>query len=162
METSAALEQLIAAHPFLSGLAPEFQSFLWDCASLRRFGSHQQIFQEAGEADHFYLIVSGKVTLDATVPDCGTLPIQTLEAGEALGWSWLFPPYQWAFTATTAVPTDVLSFGARLLRQKASEDPAFANELLSRIAKTLIQRLLATRNELIHLYRVMSEHRITA
>ena len=63
MQTGASLEELIARHPFLSGLSAEFQSFLCDCASLRRFGSQQWIFQEGCEGDHFYLIVSGKVTL---------------------------------------------------------------------------------------------------
>lgn len=159
MQVPSTLEQHLATHPFLAGVPAEFQSFLCDCASLRRFGSQQEIFQEGAEADHFYLIISGKVALEATVPPHGRLSIDTLGAGDALGWSWLFPPHQWCFTATTMAPTDVISFGAVLLRQKASENPDFARELLTRITRVLVERLEATRREVIHLYRLMSEQK---
>jgi CRP/FNR family cyclic AMP-dependent transcriptional regulator len=162
MKTAASLEELIGTHPFLTRISSEFQSFLCDCGSLRRFGSQQQVFQEGGEADHFYLIVSGKVAVEATVAERGRIIIQTLGAGDALGWSWLFPPHQWCFTAITTMPTEVLSFGAQLLRQKVREDADFAKELLTRITKILVERLQATRNELIRLYRVMSEHKLAA
>jgi len=162
MEAPATLEELIAAHPFFRGLAPELQSVLGDCASLRRFGSHQQIFQEGSEADHFYLIISGKVILEVSTPPCGSVVIQTLGPGDALGWSWLFPPHQWCFTAITAAPTDVISFGAQLLRQKIVEDRDFANEMLTRISRTVVERLQATRDELVHLHRAISERRVAA
>ena len=154
METAASLEELITTHPFLTGISREFQSFLCDCGSPRRFGSQQQVFQQGGEADHFYLIISGKVVVEATVPEGGRIVIQTLGAGEALGWSWLFPPHQWCFTATPAMPTEVLSFGGQQLRQKAQEDPDFARELLTRITRVLVERLQATRNELVRVYRL--------
>jgi CRP/FNR family transcriptional regulator, cyclic AMP receptor protein len=159
MESWAALDELIAAHPFLSGTSEEFQSILEDCASLRRFGSHQLIFQQGSEADHFYLILSGKVVLETIVPPERRLAIQTLGAGEALGWSWLFPPYQWTVGAVTAAPTDVISLGARHLRQRAEQDPEFGNELMRRVTGTLVQRLHATRNELVRWHTSMAERR---
>jgi len=73
------------------------------------------------------------------VPGGPALPIQILGAGEALGWSWLFPPYQWSFSAVTAAPTEVISFGAAFLRETAEKDIEFANELLRRIARTVVQ-----------------------
>ena len=158
METPETLEQMIATHPFLWGFPVRFQKFLCDCASLRRFGWHQQIFLEGGEADHFYLILNGKVNLESAMPDGDLLTIQTLGAGDALGWSWLFPPHRWSFTATTAMPTEVLSFGAATLRQKASEDSAFAVELLTRTARTVVQRLEATRGELAHVHLATNDH----
>jgi CRP-like cAMP-binding protein len=161
MQSQATLEELVAEHPFVSGLDTEFRRFLCDCASLRRFSSHQHIFQEGGDADHLYLILSGKVTLE-TLTDCGTLIVETLGPGDALGCSWLLPPHQWRFTATTTTPTELLSFGAEFLRQKASEDPYFATALLIRVAETLVHRVQATREELIHLHRVIKEHNLAA
>ena len=152
MPVLPALEELIANHPFLEGLHPRFLPILAECASLRRFGSQQQIFQEGGDADHFYLILKGKVILETAVPGCGTLQIQTLSDGEALGWSWLFPPYQWSFTAATAAPTEVISFAAPFLRGQAQGNAELANEFLKRLAKTLIQRLQFTRQTLSELY----------
>ncbi len=159
METWTALDELLAAHPFLAGTDGEFQSYFAECASLRRFGSHQHIFQQGGEADHFYLILHGRVSLAATVGSAGWLPIQILGEGEALGWSWLFPPYQWCFAAMTVAPTEVISLGAQYLRERAEHDPAFGSELLRRVAGTVVQRLQATRNELVQLYSGSGERR---
>lgn len=149
MQTLDGLEVLIKEHPFLAELNPEFYDFFHDCGSLRRFASHQQIFQEGGEADHFYLILTGTVALETFVPGRGMVTIQTLGPGEALGWSWLFPPQQWHFTATTRAPTEVISFNAAALRAKAEENRDFRDELLTRVAKTLLDRLQATRRQLI-------------
>jgi CRP/FNR family transcriptional regulator, cyclic AMP receptor protein len=152
MQTLDPLENLIKEHPFLAGLSSEFCEFLCECASLRRFASHQQIFQEGGEADHFYLILTGAVSLETVVPGRGIITIQSLGPGEALGWSWLFPPYEWQFTATTRAPTEVISFDASALRAKAAGDRDFRDELLTRVAKTLFQRLQATRIQLTDAY----------
>ena len=32
------------------------------------------------------------------------MTIETLDAGEILGWSWLFPPYRWHFDAPRVEP----------------------------------------------------------
>lgn len=154
MQTLDALSDLIKGHPFLSGLDPYFYDFFHDCATVRRFASQQQIFHEGNEADHFYLILSGEVALETFVPGCGTVPIQRLGAGEALGWSWLFPPHQWHFTATTLAPTEVISFDAEALCKKAHENRDFRDELLTRVAKTLLERLQSTRMQLIDLYGI--------
>src|SRR5687768_9852745 len=125
MQTMVALKTVVEEHPFLSGLDPKFCSFFYDCASIRRFASQQVIFQEGGEADHFYLIINGNVTLETFVPGCGMVTIQTLGPGDALGWSWLFRPYKWHFTAVTHAPTEVISLDASRLLAKASEDREF-------------------------------------
>ena len=152
MQAALTLDELIRSHPFLAGLEPKFVSLYETCASLRRFSSHQRIFLEGEEADHFYLILSGKVILETSVDGGGCIPIQTLGGGEALGWSWLFPPHQWCFTACTAAPTEALSFAAQPLRQKAQESLEFGNDLLRRVTRTLIQRLQVTRRALVQLY----------
>jgi CRP/FNR family cyclic AMP-dependent transcriptional regulator len=154
MQTLGALTDLIKSHPFLAGLDPEFYEFFHDCATVRRFASQQQIFHEGGEADHFYLILSGEIALETFVPGCGTVTIQRLGPKEALGWSWLFPPHEWHFTATTLAPTEVISFNAEALRAKAAENRDFRDELLTRVAKTLLERLQSTRMQLIDLYGI--------
>jgi CRP/FNR family transcriptional regulator, cyclic AMP receptor protein len=151
MRTMEPLDKLVAKHPFLTGLDPQFLQFLTDCATVRRFAAQQQIFREGNEADHFYLIVSGRVSLETDVPGSGLVTIQVLGPGDALGWSWLFPPYQWHFTAKTLAPTEVISFTAADLREKAARNRDFQNEMLIRISRTLLQRLQGTRREMVKL-----------
>lgn len=152
MQTMNGLDVLIMEHPFLSGINPELCDLLGDCASRRLFASHQEIFHDGNEASHFYLILTGSVALETFVPGCGMVTIQTLGPGDALGWSWLFPPYKWHFTASTRAPTEVISFDAATLRAIADENRDFREELLTRVAKTLLRRLLGTRMQLIDLY----------
>jgi len=152
MQTIDSLEGLLETHPFLIGLSSEHIHFLQDCAALRRFAAQQQIFREGEDADHFYLIVSGEVALETVVPGTAVATIQDLGAGEALGWSWLFPPYRWHFTASTVEPTEVISFEAAKLRDKAEEDRDFRDELLTRVSKMLLNRLENTRMQLIDAY----------
>jgi CRP-like cAMP-binding protein len=152
METTVSLNTLVEGHPFLANLRPDFCDFLVGCAVVRRFAAKQRVIDEGGEADHFYLIVTGSLRLETSVPKDGMVPIQSLGAGDALGWSWLFPPYRWHFSATTTAPTEVISFAADALRGKAAHDLEFSNELLSRVARTILQRLQATRRELVRLY----------
>jgi len=152
MQTIDSLEGLLETHPFLFGLSSEHIHFLRDCATLRRFAAQQQIFREGEDADHFYLIVSGEVALETVVPGTAVATIQDLGAGEALGWSWLFPPYRWHFTASTVEPTEVISFEAAKLRDKAEEDRDFRDEILTRVSKMLLNRLQNTRMQLIDAY----------
>jgi len=152
MQHIAGLGELIASHPFTSGLEPRFLNVFESCASLRRFSSHQSIFQEGGEADHFYLIVSGTVNLETVLVGCSRrFTIQKLGTGDALGWSWMFSPYQWSFSAVTSAPTDVISFGAGFLRETAARDSEFGHELLRRVCPLVIERLRVTRKELVQM-----------
>jgi CRP/FNR family cyclic AMP-dependent transcriptional regulator len=152
MPTLDALETLVKGHPFLAGIDPSFCEFFAECASLRRFASQQQVFHEGGEADHFYLILFGNVALETWVAGHGNVTIQTLGSGDALGWSWFFPPHEWHYTATTRAPTDVISFGAAALRARAEANRDFREDLLARISKTLLQRLESSREQIISLY----------
>jgi CRP-like cAMP-binding protein len=149
------LENAIANHPFWAGLNPRFFHLLNECATFMRFGANQLVFKERNDADHFYLIHKGQVALETFVPGRGNITIQTLGPGDALGWSWLFPPYQWHFTGRTLEPSELVAFGAVGLRERAEENRDFGHELLTRVAGVLLQRLQATRRQLIEFYGVI-------
>ena len=146
------LEQTIADHPFWKGFHPNYFHLLKACASEMRFGVQQQIFQEESDADHFYLIRAGRVALETFVPGTGVITIQTIGTGEALGWSWLFPPYRWHFSARSIDETDVVAFDAQALREKTEENHDFGYDIAMRIAQIMLQRLQATRMQLLDFY----------
>ena len=146
------LEQLIADHPFWKGLDPHYFPLLNACASEERFGLQQQIFLEGSDADRFYLIHSGRVALETFMPGTGVITIQTIGAGEALGWSWLFPPYRWHFSARSIDETDTVAFDAQALREKTEENHDFGYDMAMRIAQMMLQRLQATRMQLLDFY----------
>ena len=99
---------------------------------------------------YFYLIERGRVALETPfIPGKGVIIVETLDAGEVLGWSWLFPPYIWHFGAIALEPTDVVVFDADFLRNKASEDHEFGYQLAMRVGSLMLQRLQATRLQLL-------------
>jgi len=151
METNY-LKQAIAEHPFWTGLNPRFFHFLEECATLVRLDAGQIVFREREDADHFYLIHKGHVALETFIPGRGNISVQSLGAGEALGWSWLFPPYRWEFSARATDPAELIAFGAVGLRERAEENRDFSHELLSRTAGILLHRLQATRRRLVEFY----------
>jgi CRP/FNR family cyclic AMP-dependent transcriptional regulator len=146
------LEEMIVKHPFWAGLNLHYLDLLKKCARFQRFEEGRSIFQEGGNADHFYLIQKGRVTLHAFVPGRGVVTVQTLGGGDALGWSWLFPPYQWHFSADSSDSTEAIIFDAKPLRDEAEENHDFGYELTKRVSKMLLQRLQGTRLLLVNFY----------
>ena len=151
MET---LDGLIVEHPFSNGLEMRHLRFLAGCASNVRFEPGQFVFLEGGEANQCYLIRHGKVTLEIDAPPRGSIIIQTLGEGNVLGWSQLFPPYRWKFSARAIELTRAIALDGKCLREKSEEDHDLGYELLKRFARVIQERLQATRLQLINVYEV--------
>ena len=83
----------------------------------------------------------------------GPLTILTLGAGDILGWSWLFPPYRWKFSARAIEDTRAFAADGKCLREKAERDHDLGYELLKRFAHVVEERLEATRLQLLNVYQ---------
>ena len=145
-------ESALATHPFTREVRPAFLQLLNGCATSVRFNLDEQIFQEGLEADRFYLIHRGRVALQTFVPGTGLVTLQTIGEGEALGWSWLYPPYRWHFSALTVEPVETVAFCGRSLRDLMRENPEFGCEIAMRVGDVLLERLQATRLRLLQMY----------
>lgn len=149
-----ALASLIAAHPFLEGVSGPHLQVLSAAAMLKDFATGEIIFREGDPANRFYLIESGQVILETSGKDREPTLIQTISAGDVLGWSWLFPPYYWHFNARAAEPTKAIFFYGTRLREQCDENPELGYELMKRMAEIIIKRLQATRQQLVELHRL--------
>jgi CRP-like cAMP-binding protein len=149
MET---IDALLREVPVFHGLRPEQLELIAGCGSNVRFDQGTVLFREGDQADTFYLVRHGTVALETYVPARGPAMIETLEAGEVVGWSWLFPPYRWHFDARALGLVRATVFGAACLREKCESDPAFGYDLMSRFTQVLIERLQWTRLRLLDLY----------
>ncbi len=145
------VKSLIENHPFFHGMKREYVGAIAQCASEVSFGPGEVLFREGEPANRFYLIGSGKVALQAHQPADGTALIQDLGPGDVLGWSWLFPPFEWHFQATTTEPTKAIVLNGAHLLIAAERNPAFGFELMKRVTQLVIQRLQATRRQLLAL-----------
>jgi CRP-like cAMP-binding protein len=146
------LEANVAAHPFLIGLNEHHICLLTDCAIGTHFETGQIIFREGETANRFYLIETGKVVLESSGHADEPLAIDVIAEGDLLGWSWLFPPFVWHFSARAAEPTNAIFFYGTVLREYCEKDHALGYELLRRMSEVMTRRLQAARIELLKVY----------
>jgi len=148
MET---IEEVLTAHSFFKGLGPNDIELIAGCASNVQFRPGEFIFREGGDANAFYVIRHGKVTVETFVPGRGPITLQTIVPGDVIGWSWLFPPYKWNFDARALDTTRATSFDGKCLRKKCDEDHDLGYLLMERFAHIIMDRLQATRMQLLDL-----------
>ena len=146
------LEPILAEHAFFQGLSEEHLKLIAGCAKNVRFNAGQFVFREGQEAQEFYVIRHGRVALEIFAPGQGSQTIQTIDEGDVLGWSWLFPPYRWHFDARALEITRAFSLDGECLRKKCEQDHDLGYELLKRFAGIIQSRLQATRIQLLDLY----------
>ncbi|MER3445715.1 MAG: hypothetical protein C4291_02255 [Candidatus Dadabacteria bacterium] len=84
----------------------------------------------------------------AFVPEREPITIHTLGEGDVLGWSWLFPPYRWRFSARAVAHTEAIVLDGRYIRARCEEDHDLGYELLKRFAEVIEQRFQAMRRRL--------------
>lgn len=148
------LKALLSVHPFFHGLGARHMELIIGCATNVHFPADHYLFHEGEQASHFYVIREGKVALETVAVPHGPVVIETIEAGEVLGWSWLFPPYRWHFNARAIEPIRAIMLDGVCLREKGEIDHDLGYELVKRIAHILMQRLQATRLQLLDVYHV--------
>lgn len=154
--TMETLEAILAKHPFFDRLEQRHLDLLVGCASNVRVDAGQFILREGEEANHFYLIRHGKVALEIFAGHRGPITVETLEDGDIVGWSWLFPPYRWRFDARAVEITRAIALDGKCLRTKSEQDHDLGYELLKRFARIVEERLQATRLQLLDVYEVRS------
>jgi CRP-like cAMP-binding protein len=150
--STESLAPILAEHPLLAGLDPPHVELIVGCASNVRFNPGEFIFRAGQEANHFYFVRSGRVSVETFAPQRGAITIETIGDGDLLGWSWLIPPFEWHFDARALNLTRAIAIDARCLRTKCEADKAFGYELVKRFAQIMELRLEATRLQLLDLY----------
>jgi CRP-like cAMP-binding protein len=140
---------ILAAQPFLRGMNERQLELLAEDSMLAEFNAGERIMNEGGPANRFYLILEGRVELESPKPDGEAVHIQTLGAGDVLGWSWLFPPYFWHLDARSLAPTKAIFFYGTHLRELCEENHDLGYELMKRVSEIVIKRLQAARRELM-------------
>jgi CRP/FNR family transcriptional regulator, cyclic AMP receptor protein len=142
----------VALHPFLAGMSRAQLALLTDCAMTTNFKKGQTILHEGEFANRFYLIESGKIVLESLGASGKPLVIETISSGDLLGWSWMFPPYTWQFTARAVEPTAAIFFYGTILREYCEKEHSLGYELLKRMSAVMVRRLQAARKTMIDLH----------
>src|SRR6266516_8114261 len=149
MET---IEEILHDVPLFAGMAEEELNLIAGCGANVHFDSGELLFRLGDPADTFFVLRGGAVALELFVPARGPLTIETIEAGDVVGWSWLFAPYRWHFDARAVGSVSATAFDGVCLRGKCDADPKLGYDLMSRFAQVMIERLQSTRLRLLDIY----------
>lgn len=147
------MTESLSGTPLLAGLSGAQRSAVAAAGRIEDYAPGTRLFDEGGDADRCWLVISGHIVVDTHVPHRGPVTLQSVGAGELLGWSWLVSPYRWHFGAVTAAPTRALVLDAAQVRALIESDPELGYRLTRILLETLVNRLQATRLRLLDLYR---------
>lgn len=145
------LEPILKMHPFFVGLDDSAISLISGCARNVLFKAGVPLARQGEPADVFYLLREGRVAVAFPSPQ-GEVMIQTLNAGDVVGWSWLMPPYEWQFDVKAVKEVRAIALDGKCLRIKCEDDTRLGYELMKRLSRVMVERLHATRLQLLDVY----------
>ena len=138
-------------HPFVEALEPAHLARLAALARSVRFERDHVIFHEGDECSEFYMIVSGLIALEIEEPG-HTLRVQTLAAGDELGWSALLMGSGKHFQARALERVEAIAFDGPKVLAACADDAAFGFAFMYRLLGVVAGRLQATRLQLHDMY----------
>lgn len=144
-----AIRNYLSGHRFFSGLDKDVIDFLAAAAVTRQVERGHVLFRQGTPSDKFYLLKSGRVSVEVPALVGPVLQIQDLGQDQVLGWSWLIPPYQWHFQARVEEDSEIIEFDGRAILAHCEQDPKFGYELFKRFAGLMSERLDAARQKMM-------------
>ncbi|MFO1036191.1 MAG: cyclic nucleotide-binding domain-containing protein [Geminicoccaceae bacterium] len=139
-------------HPFLAQMPVDVRDVLADCAAEAEFPAGAMLLREGEPANHFYLILDGRVSMQLTVPGRPPLVVQTIGPGDVVGLSWLVPMNRSAYDARAQERTRTIAVSTPCLYGKCEADAGFGYALLKAFMPPLVRRLQDTRLRLLDVY----------
>lgn len=147
------VDDALREHPFAAGLADGDLLALAECVTGRsEWGPGELILQRGDAADRCHLVVDGTIAIEIRSPGRTPRTIQTLHAGDLLGWSWLLEPHRWTFDARASTVATGITLDAMALRRAIDTDCAFGLVLMERVTREIVNRLEATRLQVLDVY----------
>ena len=146
------LERILGEHRLFAGLGQPFLELAAGCAKNVVFKADEYLFHADDAADWIYLIRHGRVALEVATPSRGAVQFETVGEGEVVGLTWLLPPYRWGYDARATELVRAIALDAKCLRDKCEADHDLGYEILKRFLPILVQRLQATRLQMLDVY----------
>jgi len=137
---------------FLDDMPDAGLQLLARAARLEGYEPEAVIFREGEPLDRVFLVAQGSVALEALVPEHGARWIQTIPAGELLGWSAVLGRPPLTATARAVTPCRLVVVDAARILALCRHDAGFGFEFMRRTAGVLADRLSATRKLLLAAY----------
>ncbi len=134
---------------FMATLSPVVRDRLMAAGHLLHFREGETIFRQNDRSHSLYIVKSGTVAIQISVPNRGTRTILTVGPWDVFSWSALIEPRIETASACAREDSDVLAIDSKTLLRMCSEDHSTGFELYRALARVVSARLAATRVQLI-------------
>jgi CRP/FNR family cyclic AMP-dependent transcriptional regulator len=126
-----------------AGLAPEMFKDLAMLGNEVSLKTGEWLFREGDEADSLYLVISGSIDLKIALDSSGERQedLETIVAGEAIGWSTFVEPYQYTLSAVAAADVELVKLDGKNLRNLMTQNPEIGYNLMCHVAQAIAKRL---------------------
>jgi CRP-like cAMP-binding protein len=140
-------ERLRKQHHF-AGVPDSLLKSVAMLAQERPFRKGEVIFAEGQPAQHLIFLEAGEIDIVFTLGSGHRTVVDTLVTGDLAAWSALIPPYTLTAQGVARSDGTLIDIEAVGLRRVCSENPGFGYSLMIQVARTLRERLSATRVQL--------------
>jgi len=126
------------------GLSDDSLRRLSAIATSRTLQAGEYLFLLGDDAGDFYVLVKGKVELCFPMPLRGVVKdvsVESVGAGQALGWSALVKPYRFTLSARVTEPSEVVGFGRHDLLQLFDDEPSIGYRFFTKVSEIVGIRL---------------------
>lgn len=126
------------------GFSDENLRRLLAIAGSRMLQAGEHLFLLGDEASHFFVLVKGKVDLCLPMRLRGSVKDVTVEsvgAGQALGWSALVKPHRFTLSARATEPSEVAAFARRDLLTLFDAEPSIGYAFFTKVSEVVGVRL---------------------
>lgn len=144
--------QLLGTARFADGFSEEELDAVAGTAEVIRAERGKVLFTEGMQEDDVFVVASGRVALEMQVPRRGSVRLLTVGSGELVGWSGLIGNGRMTATAIVTEDSTLISLSSRALLDLCQQNHELGYLLMTRTARAISQRLLATRLQLLDLF----------
>ncbi|MEQ9407433.1 MAG: cyclic nucleotide-binding domain-containing protein [Fuerstiella sp.] len=146
------LSELLRETRFAEGFSEQELQSVARAGRLHRAGKGTMLFQEGEVEDEVFVVCSGHVALEMQVPRRGNVRLLTVGSGELVGWSGLTADGRMTASAVVTEDATLIALSSKALRELCRSDHELGYLLMTRTARAISQRLLATRLQLLDLF----------
>jgi CRP/FNR family transcriptional regulator, cyclic AMP receptor protein len=149
-DTATAISQGIVLEEFL----PKHLAKLMALGTEVHFGQDQIIFKENDQSDHFYILLTGGVALEAACA-AKTIRLDNVYPRREFGWVAMVNRKR-QFQARALEPVTAMEFNVAEVSVACRRDPNFGCAFLERLFKLAVEELERYRTRLIHASDLLS------
>jgi CRP-like cAMP-binding protein len=133
--------EVLRAFPYFAGVGGESLKAVAAITDERTLVAGEPLFKEGDPARALYILRAGQVDIVYQHHASEGRVVDTVVAGELIGWSSLVAPYRCTATAVPREPGRAVRIDAAGIRNLCAQDHTLGYHLLKELAGTLSRRL---------------------